>query len=207
MPNWCYARISVTGRTENVEEFIKVLDSHYNYNTYEFTHKFHVYRTWLQDYDCEKYGLIMQADIYIECAWSVYVCMFDGPSSYYKSNLGGYNRAVTLEQLSKIYGLYIEVWSEEYGMMFEEHYKIINGKIVIEEEIDIGDSQFLGCDYEDYKDMYGDDAVLSESQYNEYYKYTNVYAPSYQEWEFGGNYIDPKPNHLVTMNMCNLIEK
>ena len=133
--------------------------------------------------------------------------MFDGPSSYYKSNLGGYNRAVTLEQLSKIYGLYIEVWSEEFGMMFEEHYKFINGKLILNEEIDITDSQFLGSDYEDYKEMYGNDAVLNESQYNEYCKYTNMYSKSYHEWEFGKNYIHSKPNHLVLMNMCKLINK
>lgn len=136
--------------------------------------------------------------------WTTYVLQWS-----YRG--GGYNRAVTIAQLSKIYGLYIEIWSEEDSLCFEEHYKIINGKVITNEEFDITNAiHYLDCfdNYEEYKESYGDNALLKD-KFDEIIKSgdTVYYSPYYYMWDCDDNYVNAEPNHLVTMNMCKLINK
>lgn len=214
MPNWTETRINVVGRKECVEEFIKVLNADYDYYNYKFDHNFHVYRTWVDSYDIEHYGLIAQASIYLQCAWSVYLCMFKGPETYYNNHVGGYNRAVSIDELSKIYGLYIEIWSDEPLMEFQEHYYIINGKIIIDECFS---SQFGGHilenfeSYSEYINIYiNSDFKLSEEEFNSI-KQTNPYyyldPPDFKEWHFNKNVFYAKPNNLCYNIMIKSVNK
>ena len=214
MSNWTFTRISVVGRKECVNEFIKVLNANYDYYYYNFDHKFHVFKTWVQSYDHEIYGQIMQADIYVECAWSVYVCMFKGPNTYYNDRVGLYNRAVSIDELSKIYGLNIEIWSEESGMCFQEHYYIINGNIIINEEFSSkhGYIYIDDINYDEYINIYKDCNMkpkLTESEFNKLKNSDSNYIidpPEYKEWDFHRNVLFAKPNNMFYVDMVKLLD-
>lgn len=78
------------------------------------------------------------------CAWSVYSCMFKGDYTYYDRFIKeNYNnkyigfKGTTLPDESKNLNLKIEVYSEESGCAFMEHFLIDNGEILIEDCVDI----------------------------------------------------------------------
>ena len=77
------------------------------------------------------------------CAWSVYSCMFKGDYTYYNDFLKDYgNRYIgfmgtTLPDESRRLNLKIEVYSEEPGLAFMEHFLIDNGEILIEDCVDV----------------------------------------------------------------------
>lgn len=89
------------------------------------------------------------------CAWSVYSCMFKGDYTYYNDFLKDYgNRYIgfmgtTLPDESRRLNLKVEVYSEESGCAFMEHFLIDNGEILIEDCIDI--------EYEDILDENGEE--------------------------------------------------
>lgn len=68
------------------------------------------------------------------CAWSVWSCMFDGPSTYQSQNPN--SSGITLQQISKEEHLVIEVYSQEPGLCFSEHFLIVFGEIIINDEAD-----------------------------------------------------------------------
>ena len=93
--------------------------------------------------------------IYGDCAWSVRSCMLDIEFNYYNSakktnslvdNKGV--KGITIDQLAKILNLDIEIWSEEYGCGFQEHYIINhNGEIEVSDcvdavEVEVGDDEW-----------------------------------------------------------------
>ena len=141
MPNYCYYSMCVKGKKENIEEFEKVMNADYDYGTMNFSHDRHMFRVF------EAYmGEIQQVgeDIYQaifsgNCAWSVFSCMFDGAHSYYESLKERYSnefRGTTLPLESKRLNLDIEVFSEESGMCFQEHYIIRNGTVEVDDCVD-----------------------------------------------------------------------
>lgn len=209
MPNWTFTRISVVGRKECVKEFIKVLNANYDYNKYNFDHKFHIFRTLVQSYDHEIYGQIMQADIYVECAWSVYVCMFKGPHTYYNDRIGLYNRAVSIDELSKIYNLNIEIWSEEPGLCFQEHYYIINGNIIINEEFSskYGYIYTNEIDYNEYLDICKDCNIDPKLTKDKFYGNNIIDPLEFKEWNFHRNVLHAKPNNICYNIMIKSVNK
>lgn len=125
----------VKGTKENVEEFIKVIQADYDYDTMEFSFDRHLQRVFSADADeLELLGNNKYlATINGECAWSVATCMLeDGYYSQMKARFGDKFRGSTLENESERLNLDIEVYSEECGMCFQEHYVIRNGYVDVE---------------------------------------------------------------------------
>lgn len=140
MPNICLYSMCVKGKKENIEEFIKVIQADYDYDKMKFTHDRHLFRVFSADDngieqvdDNDVYEVIINGD----CAWSVGSCMFE--SYYYnslKERFPNEFRGTTLQIESERLGLDIEVYSEESGCCFQEHYVICNGDIVVDESED-----------------------------------------------------------------------
>jgi hypothetical protein len=129
----------VVGKKENIEEFIKVIQADYDYGNMVFNNDRHMFRVF--EAECngveQRYGNVYEAVINGYCAWSVSSCMLEG--GYYNSFKKEYPsefRGTTLPIESKRLNLDIEVYSEESGMCFQEHYVIIDGEIVRNECVD-----------------------------------------------------------------------
>lgn len=199
MPNICTGFMTVRGRADCVDEFIKILQANYCYykdkenkdytwcaDPKNFTHIPHFFRIFdaslIDDpvYISQVYKCV---SISIEVAWSVYSCMFPGPHTYYsdfqKEHFGDHFGSNILKE-SKRLQLEIEVWSYEPGMVFQEHYKICSG-ILVKNEVFNFNCLWLE-DYSNYeefvKDCKGDTFPLTEQQFNErienndyYYEY------------------------------------
>lgn len=147
MPNYCNYYMQVRGDKEELEDFIKTMQSNYNYQTMEFDHIKHMGgRVFEAKPDCEitkelgYYGNMYNVSISGDCAWSVACCMLPGPFSYYndlKKSYGEQSRSTTLLEESK-HLKSIEVFSDEPGMGFQEHYFVQDGQMVLDncDEID-----------------------------------------------------------------------
>ena len=118
MPNLCSYLLKVKGSKENCEKFHAIME----------------------DYDLPKhFWRVFEADIFNEeetedgyvmeiggsCAWSVRSCMCKGVFTY--ANEHPDNGTSLLEQSLEL-GLEIEVYSEECGVGFMEHYHYKNGE-------------------------------------------------------------------------------
>ena len=141
MPNLCSYSMCVKGKKQNIEEFIKVIKADYNYGTMEFSYDRHLFRVFDADYDeIEQVGdNAYQVIIYGDCAWSVSSCMLDSYHSYYSQLKERYPkefRGTTLQIESERLNLDIEVFSEECGMCFQEHYIIRKGELEVDECVD-----------------------------------------------------------------------
>lgn len=149
MPNYCNYGMRIVGKKENVEELIKYMKADYDYTDSKnyCSEKHHLFRVFECDvnedsineedgiYSCEAYG---------SCAWSIHSCMFDGEHTYYKRNIEeyGYNsRAITIQQASKELNLEIEIFSEEGGCGFMEHYIIKNGEILVNDCVEYSEEE------------------------------------------------------------------
>lgn len=138
MPNYCGYDMKVIGVKEKVEEFIKVLKADYSYSNNNFSFDRHMFRV----FDAAVYDEEINDDNYIayingNCAWSVATCMFE--NGYYKDvkeRFPDIFRGTTVVDESKKLQLKIEIFSEECGMCFQEHYLIDNGNIKIDESVD-----------------------------------------------------------------------
>lgn len=139
MPNYCNYSMCVVGRKENVEEFIKVIEADYDYGSMEFSHDRHMFRVFEAEVNEieERYAGVYQAIISGYCAWSVHSCMLEG--GYYedfKKSFGANFKGTTLILESERLDIDIEVFSEESGMCFQEHYIIREGKMCCNECVD-----------------------------------------------------------------------
>ena len=139
MPNLCSYAMKVVGQKEKIEEFIKVMQCNYDYYKMEF------------DFDRHIGGRVFDADVYEfkeirdgvhmalisgSCAWSVHSCMFGGAHTYYEDLKSQYFescRSTTVRKESDTLGLDIEIFSEESGCEFMEHYLIRKGNIEIDD--------------------------------------------------------------------------
>ena len=139
MPNYCNYSMCVVGKKENIEEFIKVIQADYDYGNMVFNHDRHMFRVFEANHDEieERYDGRYQTVINGYCAWSVSSCMLEG--GYYKSVKRDYPdnfKGTTLDRESERLNLSIEVYSEEPGCCFQEHYIITDGNIVCDECVD-----------------------------------------------------------------------
>lgn len=153
MPNFCAYSMCVKGKKENIEEFIKVIQANYDYNTNEFSCDRHMFRVFgaydseIEELDNNIYQVIINGD----CAWSVASCMFE--DGYYKDVKERYPdnfKGTTLQLESARLNLDIEVFSEESGCCFQEHYIIIKGNIECDECVDW--EEYCLCDYKTKKE-------------------------------------------------------
>ena len=140
MPNYCDFEMKVKGSKTAIARVLKCLNTDYDYSEGKPSHK-HFFRV----FQAEKEGepTKNQDGTYTQvingyCAWSVSSCMLDGPFSYYESvkkNHPEIFMGTTLAKQSR--NCEIEVFSEEPGMCFSEHYIFKNGKCLCEEEREI----------------------------------------------------------------------
>ena len=140
MPNYCDYEMKIKGSKEAIARVLECLNADYNYGEGKPSHK-HFFRV----FDATKDGNARKnADgtysqlIYGYCAWSVSSCMLDGGFSYYQSVKKDHPEifmGTTLVEQSE--DCEIEVFSEEPGMGFSEHYIFKNGECLCDDECEI----------------------------------------------------------------------
>lgn len=149
MPNICSYEMIVTGNYDSVCEFIDIMKADYDCVSKDPVHMWRVFSA-EASLDAEYNNDVVSFKIYGECAWSVSSCM----------TLGGYqkNRTVleakngtALEIETKRLNLVAEVYPEERGVGFMEHYIIAFGEIIVEECYDWVD--YYLPDFENVKEF------------------------------------------------------
>lgn len=137
MANNCITSIVVRGRKECVNVFDKVIHAKYNYNTMEFPDRNHfIGVNDVSDGLYQEYGFMAMQDYVVDCRWSAELCLMNTPGSYYSQRQeiekrdGIKNYSTNIVDLSRKYGLDIELWSQESGMGFEEHILVEHGEIM-----------------------------------------------------------------------------
>lgn len=189
MPNICFGSINVKGLSMNVDEFTNILNADYNYNTMVFSHVPHFARIFEVDIVSEEtYGIFKQVEYNIECAWSIAVCMENGPWSYYESLKAEFKEkfnGTTLKECARRLGLFIEIFSEEEAMEFNEYYMYNNLGIKFKDEC-LDTRQYDLNNYksaDDFCEKTGDYISKEDFEY-----YTEEY-----EGYYSCNAIDPEP--------------
>lgn len=118
MPNFCCYSMRIKGNRNSVYEFHKRMT---DYNKPK-----HLWRIFeaniFEKYD-NKDGTVT-IDVCGDCAWSIETCC----------RASGYSNGIDLlRENSKELGLKIEIWSDECGCEFQEHYLYDNGRCLIDE--------------------------------------------------------------------------
>lgn len=177
MPNICSYYCKVTGPKKGIDRFINATNNNYNYSTYEVAgeHFWRVFETYISVLEqCpnnpELYTLIASGD----CAWSIACCFTEVPFSYQHDNKMTMpnNKGVSVEQLSKEEQLIIEMYSDEIGMGFSEHYIWINGKLYTESVVDYTECD-PEMDLEELNERSGNN--WTQEQWDKYFKTEDYY--------------------------------
>ena len=141
MPNYCDYQMKIKGSKSAIKRVVDCLKANYNYGEGKPKHK-HFFRVFdvyddaeMEDNGDGTYTLFVWGD----CAWSVHSAMISKTSeSYYHYLKTEYPQdfmGTTLFEESK--DCEIEVFSEEGGCGFSEHYLFKNGKCLIDDCVDI----------------------------------------------------------------------
>ena len=127
MANNCIYMMHVKGKKESIDEFFTEL------RDYErVPHFWRVFSAELTDLEECADGTCI-AEIIGDCAWSVDCCMLDGFGTYANDCPQG---STSLKKESERLQLEIEVFSEESGLEFQEHYHYAYGKEIANESIE-----------------------------------------------------------------------
>lgn len=112
MPNWCNYEMRVRGKKEKIEELQKIMTDN------KLPRHFH--RVSIDDViDFNQKDGSFITHIIGQCAWSVYSCMFEGDCTYQNDDP---KASTSLQKESERLELEIEVFSDEPGIGFQEHY-------------------------------------------------------------------------------------
>ena len=139
MANNCMYEMKVVGSKEAINRVVTCLKAHYNYSVAKPEHK-HFFRVF-EAYDdkIEKIGdNTYSVFVWGDCAWSVSSCMLSGAHTYYndlKKDFPEIFMGTDLKEQSK--DCTIEVFSEETGMGFSEHYIFKNGECLCDDCVEI----------------------------------------------------------------------
>ena len=175
MPNYCDYEIRIKGNKKAINRVFKCLASDYYYgeDNLKPSHK-HFFRI----FEANKGKLKTNEDgtytleVWGYCAWSVYCCMCGGENTYYSYVKADHPKTfmgTTLEEQSE--DCEIEIFSEEPGLEFSEHYVFKNGKCILDETAEV-----KNCGYDENGkitedvdfDEYGGDVVsLNPNRENE----------------------------------------
>ena len=140
MPNYCNYEMKIKGSKKAIQRVVACLEADYNYDRGkpEHRHFFRVFDVFYDDpvkVDKNVYELFVHGD----CAWSVHSAMVSktGESyyAYLKNNFPHDFMGTTLLEESK--NCEIEVFSEEPGCEFSEHYIFKNEKMICDDCVDI----------------------------------------------------------------------
>lgn len=126
MANNCGYALKAVGKKENLQKLAEIMQRDYNCTSEDLPHLWRIFSAEIDD--------ITEDEIYIygDCAWSVYSCMFDGNHTYQKDDKTG--KGTTITALAKELNLDIEIFSEEPGCGFMEHFLINNcGELEIDD--------------------------------------------------------------------------
>lgn len=184
MANYCNFSMCVKGTKENIEDFLKVMKADYNYDKMEFTHDRHFFRVFESNCDeiveCEdgRYKAIIGG----YCAHSVNSCMFDDIFTYYRTGkeyITEDYKATTLPIESKNLGLDIEVYSEEPGCAFQEHYVIVNGDVIIDKCV-----KWKSYWLDNFETKEEAERELGITIYNDEWEENYVERGGFREWNF-----------------------
>lgn len=89
-------------------------------------------------------------------------------------------KASSLIRESKLLNLTIEVFSEEYGVGFQEHYVIQNGNVIIDECVDA--QEYVACEFdtvEEFNEEYGLNITKEQFEEDDY-----IVIGGFGDWEF-----------------------
>lgn len=140
MPNYCGYEMKIKGSMGDIERVVACLKEEYSYSDGrkpDHKHFFRVFSAY-DDIEAEDNGDgTFTKTIYGDCAWSVHSCMQDGVGTYYgdcAEKYGSRFMGTTLAEQS--IGCEIEVFGEESGINFSEHYIYEDGECILDEEVD-----------------------------------------------------------------------
>ena len=149
MANDCLYEMKIKGSREAVDRVINCLKADYNYGVGKPEHK-HFFRIF-NCYDDEIAEQLPNGEIckwiWGYCAWSVDTCMTE--NGYYadcKKNHPDTFMGTTLAEQSA--DCEIEVFSEEPGMCFSEHYHYKNGECLVDDVVDATEEENADGEYE-----------------------------------------------------------
>ena len=139
MPNYCNYEMKIKGSKKAINRVLSCLKADYNYTEGKPSHKhffrvFGAYEDSMERNEDGTYTLF----VYGDCAWSIYSCMCSGEYTYYNSLKESHHdifMGTTLLEQSK--NCEIEVFSEEEGCGFSEHYIYRNGECLCDTSVEI----------------------------------------------------------------------
>ena len=228
MPNYCDYNMRVLGMPSSVGRFIEVISTDYNYGDDYYLrskapHLYRVFESNVSNFTMLSNNIAI-ADINGYCAWSVWTCMMEGFATYYNDGHNSSSTCVTgkygtsLLKLCKDLNLYVEVYSNEPGMGFQEHYKISNtGKILVEEEADnVYEVPVYDLELDDFKEIYPDGDIerfKKEKENNTpyYYEGNPLVEDLYDDsiFELGNNFnktMCKLTRNFIQIKMCSLMK-
>jgi len=97
---------------------------------------------------------ILTAELYCDCAWSMYSCLMTGEHTYISENEDKDPYVWSIEKASENLHIELEAYSSEPGMCFAEHIYIKDGKKIIDDCVDY--EEIYVEDYESYRDLLDD---------------------------------------------------
>ena len=171
MPNICDYAMGIEGKQENIHKLHTIMSKE------DYTSGPHLFRVFDADLiqDDEDFGEIVGS-----CAWSVSVCMLEESSAAYIHGDDASSNGTSLERLSKDLELKIEIYSDEPGVGFQEHYVIENGEITVKE---IEDVEYYWTDEFDTVEEFNKAYNLNVSKVA-YENEDQIQIGGYEEWSY-----------------------
>ena len=138
MPNLCCYSMKIKGNKENVYEFHKRMRDYDAPN-----HLWRMFEADVYDEKDNEDGTI-KIDVAGSCAWSIETCC----------RASGYSDGVDLLEVnSRDLNLEIEIWSDESGMCFQEHYFYKNGECLIDDCVEWNEYYYDEYEYDSFEEF------------------------------------------------------
>lgn len=137
MPNLCDYDMKIKGSKEAIQRVIDCLKANYDYEEGKPAHKhfFRVFDCYDEDEFMDEGNGIFSKYVFGDCAWAINCCMISGYYEEVKKNHPKIFMGTTLAEQSK--DCEIEVFSEEPGCCFSEHYIYKNGECLLDDCVEI----------------------------------------------------------------------
>ena len=179
MANNCMYSMLIVGEKENVNEFEQMMQYSHPQNIC-FARIFEAYES--RRFLLKDGRTAVQLDG--DCAWSVFSCMMEGYGTYYSDHKDNSDtKLTTLTHEGERLRLDIEIFSEEPGIGFTEHYRIINGQIIVYDCLDYEECWYDEDEFdsfEDFKKEYNIPDNITEDDLDE----GGFYAKGQLDWTF-----------------------
>ena len=138
MPNYCNYEMKIKGSKDAIKRVLECLKADYDYEEGKPTHK-HFFRVF-EVYENKEMkdngdGTFTQL-VWGDCAWSVHCCMCSGGTYYNDCKKSNPDTFMGTDLVEQSQDCEIEVFSEEEGMEFSEHYIFKNGECLCDDTVD-----------------------------------------------------------------------